>query len=76
MKGIKENEFKKYNLTDELLLEVGSTSTRKKINWKLNIDFESIRKKQRKKYTQLTLFQKIHNEELTVDLDKSLKGRR
>lgn len=79
-KELKKGIFKKYNLDDEkAIMEIGSYfSLRKKINFEelkeLIIDINNIRS-DKSNYTQLTLFSKIVNDKLIVELDNGLKEK-
>ncbi|TWP27950.1 hypothetical protein ETU08_09525 [Apibacter muscae] len=71
--------FKKYHLDDESIMEVGSYfNLRKKISFEelrlLIIDIHNIRE-DKSKYTQLTLFKKITEEQLLHSLDEFLKEK-
>lgn len=77
---LKKGIFKKYNLDSEkAIMEIGSYfSLRKKINFdelkELIIDINNIRS-DKSNYTQLTLFSKIHDDNLITELDNGLKEK-
>lgn len=77
---LRKGIFKKYSLESEkAIMEIGSYfALRKKINFdelkELIIDINNIRS-DKSNYTQLTLFSKIDDDKLIIDLDNGLKEK-